>query len=731
MIINKRGDIPYLLGLIFLLAGVIYFFASNWPMLDRPVKIGLSVALILVSYIASALYKRSSTFKYLSNWWLLAAAIAFGISLALVGQMYNSHADSYVLFFIWLIPVLLLAILTKYEPFYWLSLLLFELTIWQKLYPTGIWVTYNDWEEFSIYTSLIVLHLGLFVWLKKLSREKLAFITLMIAQYCAVFLLNKYSLYHVFSEFRSTSLAFLLLHVVYTVLIVLFWRKFERERKNHPVEMAVQLLFFGFYVVYNVFFIFLIMFGEALFYVGFLLLIALFGFSIYFLQKLKKNAQETDQKWARYTYQFFVGILSFLGTIVALASFSSFIFLAFGFMEGMKYAYLFLGMVCITVGLVLKKKSFIVVRLTLQITGIICLFSFAFMMNETWTLWLITIALAIMTASLFQKKEALLYYFALNIGLVAAIRMTINDYALSRELLPASLLVLGLLNAAIFFIAKKEDLGLLSYLLSLIYFLYITFSDNLSIIFTVMYHLVFIVYLTIHLFHPKSESRVYRSFTWMALSVFLIWKYYEYVWDLLHKSLALFILSAIFFLIFFVWGQKHTEKARNILEWSQKPVLVILLLQLAFIGFTSWQKEQLLQNGQLVALKLEPLDPRSLLQGDYVQLNYEMHTKFLDQPDSLEGKVHIILEKSADNVQVNGKQVPIYKPKTFVSANQPAVVNEEKVILQGKARYGTLDLGIEHFFIPENTGQKWENKNYALVRVADNGDAILETLVKK
>ncbi|WP_338753243.1 GDYXXLXY domain-containing protein [Bacillus sp. FJAT-52991] len=731
MIFNKRGDIPYLLGLVFLLAGVIYFFASNWPMLDRPVKIVLSLALIVVSYAASALYKRSRTFQYLSNWWLFAAAIAFGVSVALIGQMYNSHADSYLLFFIWLIPVLALAVLTKYEPFYWLSLLLFELTIWQKIHPTGMWLDYSDWEELGIYVGLIFLHLGLFFLLKKVGREKLAFVTLIITQYCAVFLLNKHSLYDIFTEFRSTSLLFVLFHVVYIALIILFWRKFERERKQHPVEMAVHLLFFGFYVVYNVFFIFLIMFGEALFYIGFLLLIALFAFSIYFLQKLKKNAEETDQKWSRYTYQFFVGILSFLGTIVALASLSSFIFLAFGLMDEMKYGFLFLGIICISGGLAVKKTSFIVVRLTLQVTGMIFLFPFAFMMNETWTFWLIVIVFAVMTMVLFQKKDSLLYYFALNVGVIVAITMTITTYGLNWQWLHVSLLVLGLLNAAVFFKFKKTPLGLLSYLLSLVHFLYLTFSDDLSIILAVIYHLVFIAYLSIHLFQPRIESRMYRWSTWVALSAFLIWKYYEYVWDLLHKSLALFILSAIFFLLFLIWGRKHTEKFRNILEWRWKPVIAIFVLQLAFIGFTSWQKEQLLQHGQLVALKLEPLDPRSLLQGDYVQLNYEMHTKFFDKQDPLEGKVHVILEKSTDSVLVNGKQVPIYKPKTFVSANQPAVVNEEKVTLQGKSKYGTLDLGIEHFFIPENTGQKWEDKNYALVRVSKNGDAILETLVKK
>lgn len=59
MLLHKRGDIPYILGLIFLIAGVIYFFASNWPLLDRPVKIGLSMLMIAASFAASLIYKKA------------------------------------------------------------------------------------------------------------------------------------------------------------------------------------------------------------------------------------------------------------------------------------------------------------------------------------------------------------------------------------------------------------------------------------------------------------------------------------------------------------------------------------------------------------------------------------------------------------------------------------------------------------------------------------------------
>ncbi|OCA82821.1 GDYXXLXY domain-containing protein [Pseudobacillus wudalianchiensis] len=736
MLLQKRGDIPYILGLIFLVAGVIYFFASNWPLLDRPVKIGLSMLMIAASFGMALIYKKSTTFSYLSNWWLFVSAVSFGVSVALIGQTYNSHADSYLLFLIWLIPVILLAALTAYQPFFWLAFLLLELTIWMKMYPVGVWVQYSDTQEAILYVSLIVFHLFLFYVLSKANLEKIGFLALVMAQYCAVFLLVKHSLYHIFAEFSTLSVVYLAFHVIYLVSIILFWRKFIHERRSHPVIMAIHLLFFGVYVMYNAFLIYIMVFGESNFYTGFLLLIAVFGFSIYFLRKLAKIAKESDKKWSHYTYRFFVGILSFLGTIIAITSISSFLAIVFGVGGAFKYSFLFVGVIAIAASLAISKKEWIVVRLTLQVTGIAFLFFFSYTHGETWFFWLLTVLFAAMTIFFSRLRDALLYYVAANGAIVSAFIALFSDIGLFGEEMKLVFLLLGVLNALLFLKQPGQRIGLLAYLLSLYYFFTMTAAEEPSIALAIFLHLVFAAYFYFHLAHPKSHSRLYRWATWAAVTAFLIWKYYEYVWKLLHKSLAFFIVSALFFLLFYLWGKKNTEAAGNIIRWSWKRVAIVLILQLSFVGFTSWQKEHLLQNGELVALKLEPIDPRSLLQGDYVQLNYAIHRAYQQEQNknisSLpKGKLHVELEKTKEHVSYRGKDVIIYQPVHFTGTDQPVIVNNETVTLLGKSSYGNLDLGIEHFFIPENTGRDWVEKNIALVRVSKNGDAILETLVKQ
>jgi uncharacterized membrane-anchored protein len=60
---------------------------------------------------------------------------------------------------------------------------------------------------------------------------------------------------------------------------------------------------------------------------------------------------------------------------------------------------------------------------------------------------------------------------------------------------------------------------------------------------------------------------------------------------------------------------------------GKKLLLAAVLLALAQIAFLSWiiaGRAAVLRNGQEVLLKVEPVDPRDFLRGDYVWLSYEI-----------------------------------------------------------------------------------------------------------
>ena len=69
-------------------------------------------------------------------------------------------------------------------------------------------------------------------------------------------------------------------------------------------------------------------------------------------------------------------------------------------------------------------------------------------------------------------------------------------------------------------------------------------------------------------------------------------------------------------------------------KYSRILIIANLLLLLGYFNWSVFKKEQTLKDGQLVLLHLAPVDPRSLMQGDYMRLNYEINSSpsdFIDE----------------------------------------------------------------------------------------------------
>ena len=82
-----------------------------------------------------------------------------------------------------------------------------------------------------------------------------------------------------------------------------------------------------------------------------------------------------------------------------------------------------------------------------------------------------------------------------------------------------------------------------------------------------------------------------------------------------------------------------------------------MILQFGFLGYQTVKSESLLTNGASIKLEIEPLDPRSLLQGDYVRLNYSISTPPESIADELEflhsqKRVKVVLAPDSRGVHV-------------------------------------------------------------------------------
>ena len=139
-----------------------------------------------------------------------------------------------------------------------------------------------------------------------------------------------------------------------------------------------------------------------------------------------------------------------------------------------------------------------------------------------------------------------------------------------------------------------------------------------------------------------------------------------------------------------------------------KAFLLVLALQVALLIGLVAQQEFRLASGQTILLETAPVDPRDLLRGDYVILNYKITTLsrslFSSDPSTLPPPgtpVFVLLEKRGT-----------FHEAVSASLTPPAPA-DQLLMIQGKVRRSwsdgsnpmvQVDYGLERFYVREGTG---------------------------
>ena len=134
-----------------------------------------------------------------------------------------------------------------------------------------------------------------------------------------------------------------------------------------------------------------------------------------------------------------------------------------------------------------------------------------------------------------------------------------------------------------------------------------------------------------------------------------------------------------------------------------------LILVLAFFAFSVVQKETLIAKGTEVLLRLAPVDPRSLMQGDYMALDFEVTRKI--SYDSKSG--YVVVKVGSDRVA------------EFVRFQDGKDVNDGELIVRYSRHKGRLTIGADNYFFQEGSAKKFENAKYGLLKVDSDGNSIL------
>ena len=139
-------------------------------------------------------------------------------------------------------------------------------------------------------------------------------------------------------------------------------------------------------------------------------------------------------------------------------------------------------------------------------------------------------------------------------------------------------------------------------------------------------------------------------------------------------------------------------------------VVVGAALVLGAVNFSILGKERIKSNGELVYVELAPVDPRSIMQGDYMALRFRLTDAIASsvKPLPAEGTFGTV------DVTLDGKRVANLAP------------GGGTLKLRYRVRNGAVWLGTNAFFFEEGTGDRYARARYGEFRVdRDSGEAVL------
>lgn len=145
--------------------------------------------------------------------------------------------------------------------------------------------------------------------------------------------------------------------------------------------------------------------------------------------------------------------------------------------------------------------------------------------------------------------------------------------------------------------------------------------------------------------------------------------------------------------------------------------VTLVLLLVIFNGLVV-QKEELLKSDSRIYLELAPVDPRSLMQGDYMRLRY-----------AIEGEVYADGIKQSSIVGKMVVQLDENRAAHFVRFDDETPIDENQMKLKYSRLGGMMGSSVkvapESYMFQEGHAKEYSNARYAELVVGGDGKCLL------
>ena len=255
-----------------------------------------------------------------------------------------------------------------------------------------------------------------------------------------------------------------------------------------------------------------------------------------------------------------------------------------------------------------------------------------------------------------------------------------------------------------------------------------------------------------------TDNRAFFGLLVFAFVVYLGGFYYQLSIPLLYKGGLLVSFAVIFAIVTLFLHARYKAPSQSAVEnYSvfKAPIWLIGVFVIALLGAVNYkvqQFEDVLATGKPVVLKIAPADPRSLMQGDYMVLNYAILSEFQqsqvlpESNESLESNEPIDTVESNETTGIDESSPSEKKAYILVhlDKNHVATFCEEQseiptdfkhctpnVYLPIRYKGGWLPrLPSQDYFFAEGKGEYYAQAEYAEYRFKD-GILLLARLLDK
>ncbi len=160
---------------------------------------------------------------------------------------------------------------------------------------------------------------------------------------------------------------------------------------------------------------------------------------------------------------------------------------------------------------------------------------------------------------------------------------------------------------------------------------------------------------------------------------------------------------------------------------TYKKILILtgLLALLIYFNISVVQKEKTLKNGTLVLLELAPVDPRSLIQGDYMSLRY----KIAEDRDISSNQRFETTDEHSEKLKTGYCILLLDEhhigQKVRLEDHFPELQSGEIAIKYKNRNYAFFQLGAESYFFEEGQATLFEKAKFGGLMVDGKGNSIL------